>query len=164
MIEKCKIAETIRMPEIALPRRFALQDNTLDLHNSISMSEICLINYIYIYFTDINNVIYNEFKIRVFPKNIFDRCWIARSNFRCHVKSSQLSFWGVFLQNSAVWRCCGCGCCWVHAAQNYRQDGQNNQNQSKNSQKEPKNNVVRSKWGWKGRNAPKIILKKTGKY
>jgi hypothetical protein len=52
----------------------------------------------------------------------------------------------------------------AQAAQNYRQDGQNHENLSKNSQKEPKNNVVRSKWGWKGRNAPKIIIKKTGKY
>jgi hypothetical protein len=32
-----------------------------------------------------------------------------------------------------------------NAAQNYRQDGQNHENQSKNSRKEPKNNVVRSK-------------------
>jgi hypothetical protein len=49
---------------------------------------------IHIYFTDINNVIYNSFQIRVFPKNIFDRCWIARSNFRRQrvSSSSQLSF------------------------------------------------------------------------
>jgi hypothetical protein len=71
---------------------------------------------IHIYFTDINNVIHNEFKFGFFRKTFSiiagSRGVISDAIVDQQVSSSsQLSFWEVFLQNSAVWRCCGC--CWM---------------------------------------------------
>jgi hypothetical protein len=62
---------------------------------------------IHIYFTDINNVIYNEFKFGFFRKNFSiaagSRGVISDAIVDQRVSSiGQLSFLEVFLQNSAV--------------------------------------------------------------